>query len=405
MSTARPVPGLVDGAGGGRPKDNGAIDSARHPAGKTGTEGGRVAFLFLGETLLMPHLYPIAEALAALRPDIAIDLWVSTSLHEELLSRWLPPAANIRIRRAPGYVALSAIAAGDHPPLPHKLLTLARLAPQLVKAEVVVCAERTSLWLPTLLPLRTRFILTEHGSGALRNLKSNRRRRAVWRNLVPGELDRETFIASGMPAEKVVVTGYIKASFAGDGRVTPAFPVDRPIVLYAPHWRNNSSWGPWGQQILDALATQTRFNIIFAPHQRLSERAPELRDAARAFARHDHVHVDLDSFAMVDGSYLAAADIYLGDNSSQVVEFVARPRPCVFLNPHALAWEASEDQYFWHCGDVVDRMEDVLGVLMQAQGRAPHYREVQERLAQRLLGDVSGRAPVRAAEEIIAALR
>ena len=35
----------------------------------------KVAFLFLGETLLIPHLYPIVEALVAVAPDLPIDLW------------------------------------------------------------------------------------------------------------------------------------------------------------------------------------------------------------------------------------------------------------------------------------------------------------------------------------------
>ena len=48
---------------------------------------GPVAFFFLGETLLIPHLYPVVEALAA-QTDLRIDLWVSTSVHENLLRDW-----------------------------------------------------------------------------------------------------------------------------------------------------------------------------------------------------------------------------------------------------------------------------------------------------------------------------
>src|SRR4051812_44005367 len=61
-----------------------------------------VAFLFLGETLLIPHLFPIAEALAA--AGVQCDLWVSTSVHEALLGRWAA-SEHIRIRRAPGFLA------------------------------------------------------------------------------------------------------------------------------------------------------------------------------------------------------------------------------------------------------------------------------------------------------------
>src|SRR3546814_19161007 len=66
-----------------------------------------VAFLFLGETLLITHLYPIVEALAEAVPDLPIELWVSTSLHAELIGVWMA-AAGIeyeRIPRAPGFRA------------------------------------------------------------------------------------------------------------------------------------------------------------------------------------------------------------------------------------------------------------------------------------------------------------
>ena len=69
----------------------------------------KVAFLFLGETLLIPHLYPIVEALAA-KSDVPIELWVSTSVHETLLTQWTAPFLTVRIRRAPGF---RAVADGD----------------------------------------------------------------------------------------------------------------------------------------------------------------------------------------------------------------------------------------------------------------------------------------------------
>ena len=37
-------------------------------------------------------------------------------------------------------------------------------------------------------------------------------------------------------------------------------------------------------------------------------------------------------------AYTQRADIYLGDVSSQVYEFLLNPRPCVFLNPRRFDW-------------------------------------------------------------------
>ncbi|MGO4863278.1 hypothetical protein ACTP2L_06820, partial [Campylobacter jejuni] len=89
-----------------------------------------IAFLFLGETLLIPHLYPIVEALAAADSTVAIDLWVSTSVHERLLRRWtaLLDAPGIVIRRAPGFRRDDGDEVGRNPVLPSKLPMLFRLA-------------------------------------------------------------------------------------------------------------------------------------------------------------------------------------------------------------------------------------------------------------------------------------
>ena len=63
----------------------------------------KVAFLFLGETLLIPHLFPIVERLAEIDPGLPIDLWVSASLQEDRLVAWTADYPEVRVRRAPGF--------------------------------------------------------------------------------------------------------------------------------------------------------------------------------------------------------------------------------------------------------------------------------------------------------------
>lgn len=153
------------------------------------------------------------------------------------------------------------------------------------------------------------------------------------------------------------------------------------------------------------LAAQERFNVILAPHQRLVEKAPEVRGVLATVAHLPHVHTDLDSFAMVDGSYMGAADIYLGDTSSQVVEYLIRPRPCVFLNPDALDWRATDDHDFWECGDVIDRLADLPAALDRALAVHPQYEAFQRTFVTDALGDASAEAPRRAAKAVLEALR
>jgi hypothetical protein len=371
-------------------------------------EPPRIAFLFLGETLLIPHLYPIVEALAAEAPGVRIECWVATSVHEGLLAGWLAEAGlagRVRLRRAPGYLDLPGLRDGENPPLPPKALMLARLVPHLLFAQAVVCAEQTSLWMPRLLPfLRWRFVKAAHGAGSMM-ARDDPRRRAAHRLLVPAEAEKARLVGIGVPAERIVVVGYVKAGFRALARPPRLFADGRPVIVYAPHWqRHRSSWWAWGREVVAMLAAQDRFNVILAPHQRLAETAPEVRDVLAAVAHLPHVHADCDSFAMVDGSYMAAADIYLGDTSSQVVEFLIRPRPCIFLDPDGIDWRASDDHDFWACGAVVDRLEALPDALARAQVEHPNYLAEQRAFAAAALGDAGPEAARRAARAVIAAL-
>lgn len=365
---------------------------------------GPVAFLFLGETFLIPHLFPVVEALAR-QPDLRIDLWVSTSVHEQLLHDWtagLGPAL-IRIRRAPGYRNLPQYRNGRNPPLPSKALLLLGLVPFLLRTPVAVTVEQTSLWIPTLLPLRTRFINIMHGSGTI-NSRDGIRRKAAWRMPVPSVSEQREFLKRGFDADYVPVVGSVKATFRHGTRRELQFPVKRPVVMYNPHWqRHRSSWWDWGRDIVRQLVEQDRYNVILAPHIRLAEGDPALRQILAEAAEHPHVHSDIDSFAMTDGSYPAAADIYLGDTSSQVIEFLARPRPCVFLNNRHVAWQQREDYAMWASGEVLEDVSQLLDALDRSQNQHALYAEAQRTLVGQWLGETTG-APERIVRHILEAL-
>lgn len=365
-----------------------------------------IAFLFLGETLLIPHLWPIAEALAQAAPALPIDLWVSTAVHERLLGRWSAPFPAMRLRRAPGFRAVPLAEDGRNPVLPSKLPMLARLAPRLLGARAVVCAEQTSLWLPTVLPWGLPpFVKTSHGAGSI-SARDDRRRRAATLTLVPSVSEREAFLRRGFDPARIAATGYIKSSFRHRTPARALFPDARPTLVYAPHWqRHRSSWWAWGRAIVAMLAAQQRWNVILAPHQRLVEMDPEVPAVLGAAAAAPHVHADWRSFAMVDGSYMAAADLYLGDTSSQVMEFLARPRPCLFLNAQAIDWRATDDHDFWECGDVIDRLDDLAAAIDAAPERHPPYAARQRALAGAALGATDAGAPGRAAALILEAFR
>ncbi|MBU3077415.1 hypothetical protein [Sphingomonas quercus] len=367
----------------------------------------KVAFLFLGETLLVPHLWPIAERLATMAPDVDIDIWVSTSVHEALIGGWLAGmgTGQVRIRRAPGYRRHPELLHGENPPLPPKLPMLAGLLPHLLRAAVVVCAERTSLWLPRALPfLPLDFIMTQHGAGPVA-VRGDKRRDAAKLLIVPSEIEKALLVQAGHDGARIHPVGYVKSGFRHGTDPRRLFATARPTLVYAPHWqRHRSSWWNWGREVVAMLAAQDRWNVILAPHQRLAEKDPAIVALFAGLADLPHVHADLHSFAMVDGSYMRAADLYLGDTSSQVVEFLASPRPCVFLNSHGVDWRAREDHHFWEYGQVIDRLDDLSAALDSAPLQQPRFEAAQRAFASRL-GEIGDAPAERAAALVLAAAR
>jgi hypothetical protein len=118
----------------------------------------------------------------------------------------------------------------------------------------------------------------------------------------------------------------------------------------------------------------------------------------------DHMLIDLGSRRSIDMTYLSAADAYLGDVSSQVFEFILKPRPCVFLNPRGLAWRDDPDFASWRLGPVVETPEQVLQTLAAVGRWAEDYRPAQEAAAEAAFPELPEPAPLRGARTIAAFL-
>ena len=198
--------------------------------------------------------------------------------------------------------------------------------------------------------------------------------------------------------------GYPKIETAEKLRaVQPAlFPNKRPVILYNPHKaRGLQSWDKFILPMLDDFRNQNRFNLIVAPHVKMFRRRSERTRARWRSLSTDNVVIDPGSFASLDNSYTTAADIYVGDVSSQVYEFLAHPRPCVFLNAHGIEWHDDPNFRSWHLGDVVDDPSKLMSAIEEAPVRHVHYRHLQEKMANDSLGNRSPGAAGRGAQVII----
>lgn len=176
------------------------------------------------------------------------------------------------------------------------------------------------------------------------------------------------------------LTGSIKLETArrlGRGK-DDLFEQSRPVVLYNPHFDPKlTSWGKFIDPMLKDFAGQDRFNLIAAPHVKMFERAGRRVKEGWRGRSGTNILVDPGSDMAVDSSYLSDASVYVGDSSSQVYEFLEAPRPCLFLNAHGVNWRDDPAYAHWHFGDVIDRPDQLMTALGEAEARHCHYRDRQ----------------------------
>ena len=179
----------------------------------------------------------------------------------------------------------------------------------------------------------------------------------------------------------------------------------RPVVLYNPHKAPGlTSWRRFIEPMLAAFGRQEAFNLVVAPHVKMFRRRPPRVRAQWDARSTPGILIDTGSDRLLDMTYTAAADIYVGDVSSQVYEFLAVPRPCVFLNPHRRRWRDDPNFAHWHLGDVVEHPDQLMDAIRAAPGRHARYRPLQEAMTDASLGDRTPGAAKRGADAVAAFL-
>jgi hypothetical protein len=282
--------------------------------------------------------------------------------------------------------------------------------------DVLVVAEKTSLVLKSRYGLRRlRIVHTRHGAGD-RAVGFDKASAGFDHVFVSGRKIRERLVReAGVDPAAISVVGYPKFDADLGGARPHALVEDgRPVVLYNPHVSPHlSSWYTAGRQVLDWFAGRDDYQLIFAPHVMLFERPyvvsiDRLRmDRAgriqERYLRAPNIHIDLGSRASTTMTYANRADIYLGDASSQVYEFLLRPRPCLFLNPRGLAWRGDANFAHWRAGAVIERVDELDAALARAPvDHATSYRPVQQALFDHSFDLTDEPSSVRAARALAA---
>jgi hypothetical protein len=302
------------------------------------------------------------------------------------------PDAKVEVRRLRRLGLLDRI---GRPSLA-KLPMLWRSRGLLRKFDALVTAECTSIALKRMGVTRPLFICQPHGAGD-RAVSFEPRFRRFDRVLVAGPKSARRMVEAGVRPDP-------KAEpLARKARALPRpFRNDRPIILYNPHFRAGLSSLAEAPEIVRAIARDTDFNLIVAPHIRTFEGA-SVDDLKRwrSLAVPDRISVDTGSPQSINMSHVAVADLYLGDVSSQVYEFLLlHLRPCLFVNSHGVSWEGDADYAFWKLGEVVIP-DEVVPAIRAALTRPDRFAEAQRTAVADTFGTLEGSAE-RAAAAIVA---
>jgi hypothetical protein len=367
----------------------------------------RIAFLYIAEAYQCYHGAAIALELAA-RPGWSVVSYYNdpeTPYHLE------------RVRAAFGAAAMEYRAL-RRSPLTRALQRLKRLgmfkdmvmrdnAAELNGYDAVFAVENSVAALRRLGAPHPRLIYSPHGFG-------DRARGFIARIatfdlvLLAGEKTEARMLAEGLirPGD-YALTGSVKLETGqriGQKAVLPFADV-ATTVLYNPHKEPKlTSWRRFIEPMLAGFARAEQLNLIVAPHVKMFRRHDDaVRDKWRARST-GNVLVDPGSDRSVDASYATLADIYIGDVSSQVYEFLVTPRPCIFLNAHGIDWRDDPSFAHWHLGDVIDDPAELMAAIHAAPARHDLYRERQEAMVAASLGDRTPGAAKRAADAIAAYL-
>ncbi|MDB5713393.1 MAG: hypothetical protein JWO15_790, partial [Sphingomonadales bacterium] len=317
----------------------------------------RIAFLYIAEAYQCYHAAAIALALAK-RPGVqVVNLFNDNETPHHLE----------RIRNAHGAAAL------PEAPLHKSWLTrnlqkLKRLGmwkrmvmfdnrKQLNQFDAIIAVENSVAALRPLGVGNPLMAYVPHGSGD--RSRGFIKRIAAFDLVMPaGEKTARRMLAEGViTPENYTIPGYVKLETAAHIARTSTRPFanNRPIVLYNSHKEPTlESWTRFIEPMLAAFAAQNEFNLIVAPHVKFFRRRSGAVRAAWEARSTDTILIDLGSDRSVDTSYCEIADIYIGDVSSQLYEFLVRPRPCIFLNARNIEWRDDRSFRNWHLGDVVD---------------------------------------------------
>ena len=379
----------------------------------------KIGFLFNHEQIhQIPHAVSVAFVLSRLSEFCEVIIITSSSRQYDYLKQFESeyPDHNCSFKNIsiPRYISIIGRLIDKALPFT-KVMKLKKNLSFFRDLDVLVAPDKTSILLRTHFGLNhLKFIFTAHGSGD-RKYGYNKEFGKFDLVFVSGPKTQKRMQEEGvLENSDSCIVGYPKFDAVGAYTRDPQklFNNDSPTVLYNPHFSPNvSSWYGMGMDILEYFYNSDEYNLIFAPHVMLFTRKIQIsqeefsigwvRRIPERYFECDHMLIDTDSIACTDMTYTLAADIYMGDVSSQFHEFLIRPRPCLFANAHHIDWKNDPSYINWHTGTVFDDVTKIDETLHLSLSSHEDYRAKQEELFQSTFEITQETSSERAARAIL----
>ena len=185
--------------------------------------------------------------------------------------------------------------------------------------------------------------------------------------------------------------------FNNPGLKVNLFDNNLPVILYNPHFqKHRSSFYKDGEKIVNAILKSNKYNIILSPHPLINKW--HLFDRIKLhFPKSDKLIKDWSSIHQVNFDYMRKADIYLGDTSSSIYEWLYFNKPMILYDSHNVDWKNIPFYKFWNWGYVVNNPEDLMDRLDRSMNGSDPFKKVRLETKNYIFGDIDGKASYRSA--------
>lgn len=181
------------------------------------------------------------------------------------------------------------------------------------------------------------------------------------------------------------IIGYPKLDIAKiEDKHKKLFDNENPTILYNPHFKHDlSSWYKEGLKVLEFFYNNKDYNLIFAPHINLFNRKKNayIADLNPEYFQANNMLIDLGSINSTNMTYTMRSDLYLGDVSSQVYEFLLyKIRPCIFIVPEDANETSPNFGQVFSIGKTISDIENLKELLDKKDEWHKEYIAPQEKL-------------------------